>query len=189
MNLFIRIVLVWVKSFFSPAIGILEPCISRFRVWFTDQDAFRHMTNSRYFSLTDVCIIDFMLRSGAWRGLSKKGWMPVIVYEDMIILRMLRFPQKFTVETTLLGWDDKYAILTHLFRRGGEPTAEGYTVARFVDTKGKRIPTGEVLALLGETGQSPPLPAQAQEVLARAKSGYDLAAQQLGQRVRAEAAE
>lgn len=180
MNLFLRIVLVFLRARRAPRIGLLDPCITPFRVWFTDQDMFRHMTNSRYFSLTDVCIVDYMLRAGAWPRLRRKGWLPVVVYEDMILTKMLRFPHKFQVRTRLEGWDDKHAVLSHVFLRRGKVTAEGFTVARFVDRKGERIATAEVLSLLEAADlASPPLAEPARAALARAQASYGLVADNL----------
>lgn len=175
MNLFLRIFLVWVKSLFRPKIGLLEEAETFFRVWLTDQDAFRHMTNSRYFSLTDVCIIDYMLRTGAWAKLSRKGWLPFVVYEDMIIEKTLTFPERFSVRTKLLGWNETHVVIRHIFQRAdGTVTAEGFTLARFVGKKRQRPTPADVLAMLGQPLSSPTLPVVAQAALDRALAGYQL---------------
>lgn len=174
MNLFLRLVLVWLKRFWKPPIGLLDTCTTEFRVWFTDQDAFRHMTNSRYFSLTDVCIVDYMLRSGAWARLRTRGWIPVVIYEDLVFLKPLKFPQGFAVETRFLGWDDTHVVAQHVFVRNGQTTAEGFTVARFISRKGEKLATAPVLDLLGQDPASPALPPPAAAALARARDGYRL---------------
>lgn len=175
MNLFLRIFLVWIKSRFRPKLGILEEAETFFRVWFTDQDAFRHMTNSRYLSLTDVCIIDYMLRTGAWAKLSRKGWLPFVVYEDIVLEKTLTFPERFSVRTKLLGWNASHVVIRHIFQRAdGTVTAEGFTVARFVGKHRQRPSPADVLALLDQPLSSPTLPSIAQEVLDRALGGYHL---------------
>jgi acyl-CoA thioesterase FadM len=175
VNLFLRLLLVWLKSRFKSRKGYFDEIVTRFRVWPTDQDMFRHMTNSRYFSLTDVCIIDFLLQTRAWAVLSKRSWIPIVVYEDLAFRRMLRWPQKFTVRTRLLGWDENNVIISHAFvRADGEVTAEGFNVARFVSTKGERIETARVVGALDPQMTSPALPQTALAALARAKDGYGL---------------
>jgi acyl-CoA thioesterase FadM len=176
MNLFLRIVLVWLKAKLKPPRQVLDEIVTAFSVWPTDQDMFRHMTNSRYFSLTDVCIIDFMLQTRVWKALSRRGWLPIVVYEDMAFRRMLRWPQRFVVRTRLVGWDEARVILTHAFvRADGETTAEGITIARFVGRNGERIETARVVEALGITAAPPAPPPAAAAALARAKEGYGFA--------------
>jgi acyl-CoA thioesterase FadM len=175
MNLFLRLLLVWIKAQLKPARATFDEIVTRFQVWPTDQDMFRHMTNSRYFSLTDVCIIDFMLQTRAWPVLSKRGWIPIVVYEDLVFRKMLRWPQRFLVRTRLLGWDEANVVLSHAFERAdGTTTAEGFTIARFVSRKGERIATAHVVEALGIGDAPPALAPSAAAALARAKEGYGL---------------
>ena len=170
MNLFLRIVIVWFKALFKRRIGVLEAYQTNFAVWWTDQDMLRHVTNSRFFSLTDVCIIDYFLRARVWRALNKHKWFPLIVYEDMHFLKPLRYPHKFSVRSQFLGWDADRIIASHRFTRGdGVLIATGYTVARFVDSKGKAVPVGTVAAALNAP-EPPPLPAEAMAVLDRSRA-------------------
>jgi acyl-CoA thioesterase FadM len=169
MNLFLRIVLVWIKALFKRRIGVLEAYETHFTVWWTDQDALRHVTNSRFFSLTDVCVIDYFLRARVWKTLQKNGWFPLIVYEDMHFFKPLRHPSKFRVRSQFLGWDEDRIIATHRFMRGEALIAEGYTVARFVDRKGKAVPIATVASALSAP-ESPALPPAAAAVLERSRA-------------------
>lgn len=173
MNLFLRLLLVLVDNWRrgGPREDLFATTRRRFSVWLTDQDAFGHMTNSRYFSMTDLAIMDFMARTGAMGRLRGRGWFPVIAYEDFAFIRMLRFPQRFEIATRIVGWQDEHLCLTHEFRRLGRLTAEGLTLARIVDRKGKAIPFTEVTALFGVTHPSPPLPETAIRALDRLKEG------------------
>jgi acyl-CoA thioesterase FadM len=173
VNLFLRLLIVWLKSRFAPRQDALDEIVTTFRVWPTDQDAFRHMTNSRYFSLTDVCIIDYMLKTRAWPVLARRGWLPIVVYEDLIFKRMLRWPQLFRVRTRLLGWDDAWVVIGHAFERAdGTLASEGLTIARFMSRKGERIDTARVVEALGLEGRAPTLPPSAAAALGRAREGY-----------------
>jgi acyl-CoA thioesterase FadM len=169
MNLFLRIILVWFKAFFKRRIGVLEAFETHFTVWWTDQDALRHVTNSRFFSLTDVCVIDYFIRARVWKALQKNGWFPLIVYEDMHFLKPLRYPSKFRVRTQFLGWDNDRIIASHRFMRGETLLASGYTVARFVDRKGKAVPVPIVASALSAPAAQP-LPAEAEAVMERSRS-------------------
>lgn len=176
MNLFLRLLLVAIKARFRRAIGLLDECVSDFSVWWGDQDMFQHMTNSRYFSLTDVCIVDYMMRTRAWRVLRKRRWAPVVTYEDMVFRRMMRAPHRFVVRTQLVGWTDEHVALRHVFERRGAVTAEGITIARFVDRRGEVIAPGVVAGEVGHEGPSPALPQYAREAIARAGRGYRMQA-------------
>lgn len=169
MNLFLRIVLVWLKGLFKRRIGVLDAFDTHFTVWWTDQDALRHVTNSRFFSLTDVCVIDYFMRARVWPTLRKNGWFPLIVYEDMHFLKPLRYPSKFRVRTQFLGWDGERIVASHRFFRGETLIASGYTVARFVDRKGKAVPVSTVAAALNAPA-SPALPPDAAEVVERSRA-------------------
>lgn len=170
MNLFLRIVIVWFKALFKRRIGVLEAYQTNFAVWWTDQDMLRHVTNSRFFSLTDVCIIDYFLRARVIGPLNRNKWFPLIVYEDMHFLKPLRYPHKFTVHSQFLGWDNDRIVASHRFVRGdGVLIASGWTVARFVDSKGKAVPVPVVAAAL-KAPESPPLSQEAMAVLERSRS-------------------
>ena len=170
MNLFLRIVIVWFKALFKKRIGFLDAFQTNFSVWWTDQDMLRHVTNSRFFSLTDVCIIDYFLRARVWRALNKHKWFPLIVYEDMHFLKPLRHPHRFSVHSQFLGWDNDRIVASHRFVRGdGVLIATGYTVARFVDAKGKAVPVPTVAEALNASA-SPPLSPDAAAAVERSKA-------------------
>jgi acyl-CoA thioesterase FadM len=161
--------MVWFKALFARRIGVLEAYETRFKVWWTDQDMLRHVTNSRFFSLTDVCIIDYFLRARVWRALRRHGWFPLIVYEDMHFLKPLRHPAKFRVRTQFLGWDEDRIVASHRFMRAETLIAYGHTVARFVDRKGKAVPIATVAAALNAP-VPPPLQAEAVAALERSRA-------------------
>ena len=161
MNLFLRLVALLVRNtFFAGPVGYLEPTRLKYRVWITDQDAFQHMNNGRYLSITDLSVIDHLMRSGILRHVRRAGLMPVVVYKDITIHKMLRFPQKYEVETDLVGWTGPYACYRHRFVQGERLCAESLAVGRIVGSKGER-PTMQALAEqfdLENVPESPPLP-------------------------------
>jgi acyl-CoA thioesterase FadM len=170
VNLFLRIVLVWIKALFKRRIGVLDAYDTHFTVWWTDQDMLRHVTNSRFFSLTDVCVIDYFLRARVWKALRSNGWFPLIVYEDMHFLKPLRYPAKFHVRTQFHGWEDDRIVASHRFIRGdGVLIATGHTVARFVGRDGKAAPIATVAAAL-RAPEPPPLQAEALAALERSRA-------------------
>ncbi len=129
----------------------------RSRVMITDQDMFAHMTNSRYFSFSDLGVINYIVRTGAWPKLRKKGWFPVVCAESVVFTKMLRSPQGFEVQTRLAGWDDTYICLRHDFIRDEQTTATVRIVARFASRKRQKVVMSDVTSLLDIDAASPPL--------------------------------
>ena len=162
MNLFLRLIALLIRNrFFKGPVGYLEPTRLKYRVWITDQDAFQHMNNGRYLSITDLSVIDHLMRSGILGHVRRAGMMPVVVYKDIAIYKMLRFPQKYEVETHLLGWTGPYACYRHRFLQDGRLCAESRAIGRIVGGKKGERPTMEGLKArfgLDDVPESPPLP-------------------------------
>lgn len=160
MNLFFRLLLVFIRAHFSKKdADVFDETEIRSRVMLTDQDMFAHMTNSRYFSFSDLAITNYIIRTNCWARLRKRGWVPVVVAESVTISKMLKAHQAFSVKTRLVGWDDRYICLEHDFIRDAQKTARVRIVARFASSKkGERVMMADVLELLGVERQSPPLP-------------------------------
>lgn len=162
MNLIIRLFFLYMGHMFAPKQAAYDATVERsFRVWLTDQDAFLHMNNARYTAITDLAGIDYMLRVGIWKTIRKQGWIPVIVFKDMAVHKMLKFPQKYTVRSRLACWTDKHICMTHEFWRGGNLHAEGTSILRFIGAKSGERPNLDAIAEkmgMTPTPISPPVP-------------------------------
>lgn len=159
MNLFLRLMIVFIKASFSrERIGILDPSVLKYRVWLTDQDMFAHMTNSRYLSFSDLGTINYIMRSGCWPILRKRGWFPVICGQSMIISRMLKTPQTFVIVTQITGWTDTYVGLSHRFLRQGREHAEVRVIARFAARDKSTVTPQAMIDAVGSDVVSPQLP-------------------------------
>ncbi len=159
MNLFLRLVGILIGAAFRRPldVDVLSPTRRSFSVWITDQDALGHMTNSRYFSFTDLAMLDFMLKTRALSIARRKGWLPIVSYEDIAFHRMLKFPQRFSIETRLVGWTDRYIVFTHSFERDGQCHAESLTLARFITRGGTGVAVAEIARAFSIDSPSPPL--------------------------------
>lgn len=140
MNLFLRLVRLFIASLFSnEKVGLLDQTRLKFRVWFTDQDMFAHMTNSRYLSFADLGTINYILKSGSWGLLRKRGWFPVICGQSMTISRMMSAPQRFEVRSRLVGWDNVYFGMLHEFYSRDRLTAQVKVIARFASRDRSKV--------------------------------------------------
>ena len=140
MNLFIRLLMTFLRAKLARGqANLFDTTRIRSRVMLTDQDMFAHMTNSRYFSFSDLAIINYIVRTGCWTKLRKQGWFPVVASETVIFSGMLRAHQAFEVETRLVGWTGTYICLEHRFMRNSRERARVRIVARFASRKRERV--------------------------------------------------
>ncbi|MEM7491915.1 MAG: acyl-CoA thioesterase [Pseudomonadota bacterium] len=158
MNLFLRLLRVFFGALFSTKDGKITDLYKlRFSVWLTDQDMFAHLTNSRYFSFSDLGTINFIIRSNCWSTMRKRGWIPVILSEKVVVSKMLKFPQKFRLETQITCWDETYVGLRHNFVRKDRIHATVNVLAKFAATDRSFVNPKMVLETVGHDTTSPEL--------------------------------
>ena len=166
MNLFFRFLRILLAALLTRRItSLLDMHTIRSAVWLGDQDPMGHMTNSRYSSFTDLAIMNFMGRTRALIAFRKRGWLPVIQYESFFYHRMLRYPQKFEVQTRLIGWEDTFIVFQHDFISGERVHATSLMVARLTGRKKMRVTADMAMEVMKVTLQSPPLEQHVQDIL------------------------
>jgi acyl-CoA thioesterase FadM len=158
MNLFLRLLLLFLTYRLRPRCDVLGPARKRFLVWPPDLDVLFHVNNGVYLSMLDVARVDMLLRSGMAPRLRSAGFYPVVAAETIRFRRSLQLFQTFEVETRIIGWDEKAFIIQHHFLRRDEVVAEAVVRARFLKRKGGTVSTHELLAVLGRSDTSPALP-------------------------------
>ncbi|HEY6080175.1 MAG TPA: thioesterase family protein [Polyangiaceae bacterium] len=159
MNLFLRLLLLLLTAWARPRCGALGPSRKRFLVWPPDLDVLGHVNNGVYLSMLDVARVDLLLRSGIAPILRRKRWYPVVAAQTIRFRRSLQLFQRFDVETTVIGWDDKAILIQHHFLRGSELVAEAVVRSRFLKRQGGTVPSRELLDAIGQSGRGPELPA------------------------------
>ncbi|KHD89887.1 MAG: thioesterase [Bdellovibrio sp. ArHS] len=165
MNLFFRLMHIFLFSRFRKTVGIMDECATPFRVWPTDLDVLMHMNNGVYLSLQDLARVDYMIRAGAAKIISANGWYPVVASETIRFRRSLQPFQKFELRTRLIAWDEKYLYLEHKFTSRGEVMAVGMIRARFLAKKGGLVAPQDLLKALNLEVSSPAVPAHLQSWL------------------------
>ena len=163
MNLIFRLVWTWLARSWRTPVPPFGPCVTPFRVLPTDLDVLMHVNNGVYLSMMDVGRVDLMYRAGLMPKLAAKRWYPVVVAETIQFRRSLQPFEMFTIETRLLGWDEKALLLEQKFIRNGEEVAAAFVRSRFLVRGGGSVLPSELALLAGESPVSPALP----DVLAR----------------------
>ncbi len=156
MNLYFRFIWFLLIHKFRPKGEALEKYVVPFRVWPSDLDFLMHMTNSKYFALMDLSRVNFMVASGMWKQVSARGWYPVVAAQWMDYYRSLAVFQKFTVETSVESWDDKFVYLRQDFISSGKTCASALVCARFLKKSGGGVNPDELIEAMGETGITSP---------------------------------
>ncbi len=168
MNLFFRMLWVFIGALFKPRIGLFDVSELRFRVLPTDLDINMHMNNARYLSIMDLGRTDLLIGVGLLGPVRRERLMPVVGNIDIHYRRPLRPFQRFVIKTRLLCWDEKWFYMEQRI----ESARKVHSIARvkglFVSSSGS-VPSRSVLDLIGHDGESPPFP----------KEPHDLPAEQV----------
>lgn len=161
MNLIIRLckilLLGWWQSrhqLFSP----LDPDLLRFRCWPNDLDLNIHMNNGRYLTIMDLGRIHMMVRAGIVPQMIQKKWQPVISAATIRFRRPLGPFERFTLDTRVIGWDEKWIYIEQRFISAeGRAKAIGMVKSAFTDADGI-IPPEKFFALAPDGTFSRPVP-------------------------------
>lgn len=138
----------------KPALGHYDVARTNFMVLPTDQDILNHMNNGVYLSIMDVARFDMLVRNGVWAIFKQRGWYPVVVSETISFRKSLELWQRFSIESRIIGFDEKAVYVEQRFVRpgpDGEPEvyAQGFIRGRFLKRSGGVVPMGELLGAVG----------------------------------------
>ncbi len=136
MHLLLRTLLVLFRSRRRPKLDFFEASSLPMRVLPTDIDIAMHLNNGMYFSLMDLGRFDLMVRSGFWDSMRRKGWNPVVGNETISFRKSLQLGQRYTIETKVIGFDDRASYIEQRMVADGEIYARAYIAARFVSKNG-----------------------------------------------------
>jgi acyl-CoA thioesterase FadM len=128
------------------------------RVLPNDLDLLGHVNNGMYLSLMDLGRMDLMIRSGRWQQLRSLGWLPVAASVSVTYRRSLRLWEKYTLETRVLGFDDKAMYVEQRFVRDNEVYVVGIMRARFLKKSGGTVTVAEMGTLAGIDPATMPIP-------------------------------
>lgn len=132
----------------------------RLRTLPSDIDLNGHMNNGVYLSIFDLGRYDQMIRSGLWGPLRARGWYPVVASETISFRRSLKLWQRFELETRIVGFDEKAAIVEQRVVVDGEVYTRALIRARFLSKRGGPVPVSELMAAVGvDFDELPPMPA------------------------------
>jgi acyl-CoA thioesterase FadM len=151
MHLLLRTLFHLFRSRSRPKLGIWDTSSLPLRVLPTDVDMALHINNGMYFSLMDLGRFDLMVRSGMWAVMRRNGWNPIVGGETISFRKPLNLGAKYTIESKIIGFDERAIFFEQRMVSGGEIYARAYICARLVSQQGP-VSNEEIFA---ETGAPP----------------------------------
>jgi len=157
MVLLFRLAAIIIRNLFRRRMEMRGESVLHFRVLPTDMDLNFHLNDGRYVSLSGLGRVDLMMRTGLLQRAVRRGWYPVVGAAIIRYRREIRWLESFTLHSRIVGWDEKWFYFEHRFEKDGNVAAIAY--ARGVmRTRAGAVPSSDVLALVGWSEPSPPLP-------------------------------
>jgi len=154
MNLYLRFLWLLITSRLKPPAMVPDITRLEFRVLPSDLDANLHMNNGRYATIMDLGRINLLQRVGLFRHVLSNKWMPIISDLQLEFLRPMKLFQKYSLETRLACWDDKWVYIEQVFNSNNKVIARGLVKAQI--RRGREaVPVAEMLQLINYQGESP----------------------------------
>jgi len=160
MKLYFRLFWLLLTQRLRSRCDVMGPVDTTIRVYPSDLDIFMHVNNGVYLTYADLGRTDMLLRSNTLGKLRKRGWYPVMAGASVEFRKSLKFGQRVTVRTRVVGWDERSVFLQQTFLRKDRVVATVMVDARFLSLQGARVSNQELLKLLGIDAPSPALPAE-----------------------------
>jgi acyl-CoA thioesterase FadM len=172
MNLYMRLILVFIRTFSGERLHHSAVTESRFRVFLHDLDAFGHMNNGRYLQIMDVARTEWMLRTGVADAIRKERWAPMLGGGVVRYRHSLRLFQRYTVRTRLLGWDERWFYLEHSFMDHRDRCVAVGVKRAGLRAENRWVGTEEVVGSVHPGATSPAIPAHVLDWVALEEAMY-----------------
>lgn len=156
MYVYVRLIKTIATSFFRSKKDPLACVKTPIMIWPADIDVYGHVNNGRYLTLMDLGRFDLTIRTGLHKVLFAKRWYPVVGSAHIQFRKSLHLGNRFTLESRIVGWDEKWFYLAQTFIYRDEVYARGLVRAVFLQGR-KTVNPAEVAAALGMPPMSPPL--------------------------------
>jgi len=155
MRLRLRLLLLFLSSFWKKPMGLLDESVLNLRVLPNDVDITK-ITDDRYIALMDLGRMSIIFRTGLLRSMLKNNWGPLVTFANIRFRYPLKMFQKYQLKTRIVWWDDTTFYFKQVFERKGRVVATGYVYATLLRSSGP-VSSDEILA---ETGQSVTKPSE-----------------------------
>lgn len=125
MNLYLRLLLTLLRSLFLPSLKPGDTLVIRRRVWPNDLDINLHMNNGRYFTMTDLSLLEYFARTGMLKACWRNNWRPMSGAGTATFRRGLSLFQRYELHFRWYCTDGKWNYITYEFVSKGRICASG----------------------------------------------------------------
>jgi acyl-CoA thioesterase FadM len=154
MNLYLRMLILLIKSRWKPRLDLIELSILKFHVLPSDLDINMHMNNGRFNSIMDLGRVDIMLRTGILKTIYKRGWFGIVGSIHTRFKRPLKLFQAYELHSQIVYWDDKWAWVQHKIYSNNKLISSALEQT-LIRKKGENVPMPELQNIMGFNHQSP----------------------------------
>lgn len=140
---------VFFRSRRKSSLDFSEVSRMRYRVLPTDVDFLLHMNNGRYLSYMDFGRVDLTARTGLQDVFTPHGIYAVVASNTMTYRKSLNLFQAFTIESRLLGTDERNFYIEQRFVVHGEIYAQGIVRGRLIKKGAGTIKVAELDEITG----------------------------------------
>jgi acyl-CoA thioesterase FadM len=156
---FIRIPALAIRAYIRPLpkLGLLETDRLRMRVWPSGIDINLHLNNARYLSMMDYGRTHLLARTGLLQHVLRTRWTPLVGAVWMTYRRSLPLFARYTLDTRLVCWDERWFYMEQTFTGAQGLAAVGWVKGALRGPDGIVAPQ-RVLEAIEPGAQSPPIP-------------------------------
>ena len=167
MRLRLRLLWIFIASFFKKPLSLLDPSVLDLVVFPNDVDVTK-ITNDRYSALMDLGRLDLAFRIGLRGVFFKKRWVPVATFITIRFRYPLKVFQRYQLHTRVLWWDDKTFYWEQTFKRNGRVVGTGHVCATVIHNG--IVPAADVISVIAPGVVRPEMP----EIVARLREAESL---------------
>ena len=138
-------------------LAVLQPHVSRHRVYPWDLDPWTELNNGRTLTLFDLGRIPMSIRMGFDKVAKANGWGITVAGNSTRYRRRVTVFTTLTQQSRVIGWDGRFSYVEQSFWRGDDCTAQMLLRSAFTSKSGI-VPPARVLEALGQNAVSPALP-------------------------------
>ncbi len=131
--------------------------VSRHICWPWDIDPWLELNNGRALTLYDLGRLPMVYRTGLIAALRKNGWGMSVAGASVRYRRRIKAFQSFTMQSAILGWDQRFFYFQQSMWRNGEAASSLLTRMAVTDKNGILAPQ-KAAGAAGWNTVSPKLP-------------------------------
>jgi hypothetical protein len=168
MSYRLRLLLKIISWLLGPSLDVTREYRADYRVWPTEAE-FSVVENARYGYLLVLERFRFVFATTLWKICLKRHWTAVMGAQIYRVKRPLHRWQKFSIITQPLSWDDKWFYFEQRIESSGKLVCSAVVSCIFI-AKDRKIPTAEILDLVGIKTPSPEFSESVQKFIQAADS-------------------